>query len=1050
MTNPYVDLPQDAKKLAATSESTVVGEYKPTKKPVSGYQSEAQLEDQLIATLVSQGYEYPPIHDEKALLANLRGCVEDLNNVRFSDGEWQRLLNEFIAPTTDSILDKTRRIQHEEAVTDFLFDSGERENIMLIDAENWSNNKLQVINQYKVTTDLGASKNNRYDVTILVNGLPMVHIELKRRGVALKEAFHQIRRYGQDSFSAGHRLFDYVHIFVISNGTLTKYYSNTTRQRQMKGHASKATTSNSYKFTMWWADAKNKHIRDLTDFARTFLARHSLVNLLTKYCVLDTSDNLLVMRSYQIAATERIINKVASNVNYPKLLGTLDSRGYIWHTTGSGKTLTSFKTAQLLSNMTGVDKVVFVVDRQDLDYQTIKEYDRFAKGAANGNASTTILRKNLADESMPILVTTIQKLNHLVLKNDKLDIYKKHVVFVFDECHRSTFGKMHKAITKRFTKTSMFGFTGTPIFHTAADALHNRSKKPVQTTESIFGAKLHTYTIVDAIRDENVLPFKVDFNATMRSKVADSDDTLVEDIDRTGALESKERTSAIVSYILEHFGQHTLHDSNFRHTVQAYDPKAHKEGRETAKTTKNVSGFNAMFAVSSIESARAFYDEFVAQQDQRVTEGTLRDEDRLVVATIFSTSTQGEQEIDLDGPLPEEDTTAENLTDEDRDYLRGVIDTYNERFGTSFDLKQQDGFQNYYRDLSQRIKNREIDLTIVVNMFLTGFDATTLNTLYVDKNLRQHGLLQAFSRTNRILNAQKQAGNIVCFRNLKEATEQAIQRFGDTDAFNVVVLKSYDHYHKLFVEAVKKLRDLCAPGDMPGTNEDKKKYVESYSEVVRLISFLDMFDEFSEDTTLSTGDFQDYQSVYLEIYEEKRGDTKNKPVDITDDLVFEIELVSRLSVDVDYILKLIAELRDENGDLNEEDRKRIDREVDSSEKLRLKKDLINKFIEQQDGDTDTEEFYSLVERECRRAIDTLIATENLKEDKAYQVFAKGFADLVIPYSGLLVGSMLPPVRRFGTSKNNSSDQKHRVVTAMNRIVDTYADSVNPQSLLADV
>lgn len=1048
--NPYTNLPQDAQKLASTSLSTVVSEFEPNRSTETNYQSEAQLEDQLIATLGAQGCEHAPIHDEEALLANLRVQVEQLNNVRFADSEWQRLLAEFIAPSTDTILDKTRRIQHEGGVFDFQFDDGERANIKLIDSDNWSRNKLQVINQYKVATSGGSMRHNRYDVTLLLNGLPMVHIELKRRGVELKEAFNQIRRYGRDSFGAGHRLFDYVHIFVISNGTLTKYYSNTTRERQIKGSEGKGNTSNSYEFTMWWADAKNKHITDLTDFARTFLTKYSLVNLITKYCVLDTNNNLLVMRSYQIAATERIINKVASNVNYPKLLGTLDSRGYIWHTTGSGKTLTSFKTAQLLSRMDGVDKVVFVVDRQDLDYQTIKEYDRFAKGAANGNASTKILRENLADDEMPILVTTIQKLNHLVRQPEKLDIYRKHVVFVFDECHRSTFGSMHKAITKRFTKTSMFGFTGTPIFYTKDDAAHARTAKPVQTTESIFGTQLHTYTIVDAIRDGNVLPFKIDFNATMRSKLSDDDDTRVSDIDRTAALESPERTTAIVEYILDQFGQHTLHDSKFRHTVQDYDPKAHREGRETAKTVTNVNGFNAMFAVSSIESAQAFYDEFAAQQAARVTEGKLRDENKLVVATIFSTSTQGEEEIDFDGPLPEEDTSAENLGNEDREFLRGVMNTYNKQFGTSFDIDNRDGFQNYYRDLSQRIKNREVDLVIVVNMFLTGFDATTLNTLYVDKNLRQHGLIQAFSRTNRILNAQKQAGNIVCFRNLKSATEKAIQRFGDSEAYNVVVLESYEHYHSRFVAAVEKLRSLCAPGEMPDTDEAKKNYVETYSEVIRLINFLDMFDEFGQDSTLSKRDFQDYQGVYLEIYEEKRGTSGEEPVDITDDLVFEIELVSHLSVNVDYILSLIAELRDEDGNLSEEDRDRIKREIDSSEKLRLKKDLIDKFIEGQDGDTEPHEFYSLVERECRKDVNNLIESERLKRPEALQVFAKGLADLVVPHSGLLVSEMLPPMRRFGAKKDSDTEKKDRVVGAMNRLVATYGDSVNPTSLLTQM
>jgi len=723
-------------------ESTVVAEYTPAYRTEQSYQSEAELEKAFIEQLQVQAYEYLPIKTEEDLKANLRKQLEKLNNLTFTDTEWEQFFKTEIGNPNHSIEDKTTTIQ-EDYIKILKRDDGSTKNIYLIDKQYIHNNHLQVINQY--STEAG-QRSNRYDVTILVNGLPLVHIELKRRGVALEEAFNQINRYQRESFWAGSGLFEYIQIFVISNGTHTKYYSNTTRSQHIKetreGSVKKGKrTSNSFEFTSWWADEKNKPIMELMDFAKTFFAKHTLLNILTRYCVFTTDRLLLVMRPYQIVATEKILKKIEISTNYKKL-GTIEAGGYIWHTTGSGKTLTSFKTAQLASKLPYVDKVLFVVDRKDLDYQTMREYDKFEKGAANSNTSTAILKRQLEDKNARIIITTIQKLERFIKSNKGHTIFNGHVVIIFDECHRSQFGEMHAAITKAFKNYHLFGFTGTPIFAVNASS----SGKPnLKTTEQAFGEKLHTYTIVDAIADRNVLPFKVDYVSTMR-EAENIEDKKVNDIDRERALFASERIANIVKYILEHFDQKTKRNVYYK------------------IKDRRLGGFNSIFAVSSIEAAKKYYAEFKKQM------ANLPSDKQLKIALIYSF---GVNEEEIDGVIDENSEDTSGLDQSSRDFLESAIADYNAMFGTMYDTSS-DKFQNYYKDVSERVKNREIDILLVVNMFLTGFDATTLNTLWVDKNLRYHGLLQAYSRTNRILNSVKTFGNIVCFRNLEQATNEAI------------------------------------------------------------------------------------------------------------------------------------------------------------------------------------------------------------------------------------------------------------------------------------
>lgn len=899
--------------VAATNENTVVTEYEPVKSRSDSYQSEVELEKEFIRLLCEQGYTYLPIHTEKDLIANLRERLEELNNYKFSDSEWDRFFNEAIANPNDKIEDKTRKIQ-EDFVQVLKRDDALTKNILLIDRKNIHNNRLQVINQYVIGTEQGAKHDNRYDVTILVNGLPLVHVELKRRGVAIREAFNQINRYQRDSFWAGSGLFEYAQIFVISNGTNTKYYSNSTRFNAIKdansGKTKKEKTSNSFEFTSFWADANNKVIPDLIDFTKTFFAKHTILNILTKYCVFTSENMLMVMRPYQITATERILNRIEIAHNYKKY-GDIAGGGYIWHTTGSGKTLTSFKTARLASNLKFVDKVLFVVDRKDLDYQTMKEYDRFEKGAANSNSSTVILERQLRDSKSHIIITTIQKLSSFIKKYKEHAVYNKQVVIIFDECHRSQFGDMHAAIVRNFKKYYMFGFTGTPIFPANSGTVRNPK---FFTTEQTFGDQLHTYTIVDAINDKNVLPFRVDYIKTMDTD-ADIDDEQVWDIDRKKAFEAPERITLVAKYILEHFDQKTYRgDKTYVYnalTNIAEVASADRGKVEEIKQKQRISGFNSIFAVSSVPMAKLYYDEFRRQIKADPTKN-------LKIAVIYS---YGANEEEADGILDEEnpeDTSALDQTA--RDFLESAILDYNQMFHTNYDTSS-DKFQNYYKDVSLRMKNKELDLLIVVNMFLTGFDATTLNTLWVDKNLKMHGLIQAFSRTNRILNSIKTFGNIVCFRNLQKRVDAAISLFGDKNAGGIVLIKSFkDYYYGCesidgksmpgYVDMIEELSDkfpLTEPQIIGEQNQ--KDFIALFGAILRMRNLLLSFDEFAGKEGITERDLQDYLGRYQDLRDEwKRKRENGESVDIIDDIVFEVELIKQIEINIDYILMLVKKV----------------------------------------------------------------------------------------------------------------------------------------------
>ena len=1002
--------------VASTDEATVVAEYaaeynvRPEK-----YQSEAELEREFIRQLTSQGYEYISVHNVASLIENLRKQLELLNDFTFTDSEWDKFFTECIANTNEGIVEKTRKIQ-DDHIQILKREDGTTKNIYLLDKKNIHNNRLQVINQYE---EAGGKHETRYDVTILVNGLPLVHVELKRRGVAIREAFNQIKRYQRDSFWAASGLFEYVQIFVISNGTHTKYYSNTTRNAHIKEQSSSERrrskkTSNSFEFTSYWADANNKIIPDLVDFTKTFFAKHTLLNILTKYCIFTSEDLLLVMRPYQIAAAERILSRIVVSTNYKKM-GTTAAGGYIWHTTGSGKTLTSFKTAQLASALPYIDKVLFVVDRKDLDYQTMKEYDRFEKGAANGNTSTRVLQRQLEDRDekgnpheYKIIVTTIQKLDIFIRKNKQHDIYKKHVVLIFDECHRSQFGEMHQAITKSFKNYHIFGFTGTPIFAANASSGGNPL---LRTTEQAFGEKLHTYTIVDAINDGNVLPFRIDFINTI--KMPDYvNDKKVYSIDREKALADPQRISEIVSYVLEHFDQKTKRNSYYTFSAKweeadKHNPKKMIEKRET----RRVAGFNSIFAAASIPMAIKYYNEFkkqIAQKNRNLT-----------IATIFSFSANEEEP---DGLLPEEDFNMENLDQSSRDFLEAAIRDYNSTFSTNYDTSS-DKFQNYYKDLSLRVKNREIDILIVVNMFLTGFDATTLNTLWVDKNLRQHGLIQAFSRTNRILNSVKTYGNIVCFRDLKEETDKAIALFGNKDAGGIVLLKTFDEYYKGYdekgehkpgyAELIATLTTQYPLGQPILGEEAEKNFIRLYGAILRLRNILTSFDDFEGNEILSERDFQDYQSIYIDLYQEYRKGADGDKETINDDIVFEIELVKQIEVNIDYILMLVAKYQQSNCK-DKTILTTIDKAINSSIELRSKKELIERFIEQVNVSTKVDEDWRKFLHERKEAdITAIIEEERLKPEETRRFIDNAFRDGMLKTTGTAIDKIMPPVSRFG-------------------------------------
>jgi type I restriction enzyme R subunit len=1004
--------------VAQTSENTVVTEYEPVKAQSDSYQSEAELEREFIRMLTEQGYEYLPIHSEAELIANLRKRLEILNSYQFTDVEWKRFYGEKLANPNEHIVEKTRKIQ-EDYVQVLKRDDGSSQNIILIDKKNVHNNFLQVINQYVVSKQDGAKHDNRYDVTILVNGFPIVHVELKRRGVAIKEAFNQIDRYQRDSFWAGSGLFEYVQIFVISNGTNTKYYSNTTRDSAIKQlHTSgtkKLKTSNSFEFTSFWADGKNRIIPDLVDFTKTFFARHTILSILTKYCVFTSENLLLVMRPYQITATERILNRIEIANNYKKY-GTVAGGGYIWHTTGSGKTLTSFKTARQASQLPYIDKVLFVVDRKDLDYQTMKEYDRFEKGAANSNTSTVILKRQLEDDNAHIIITTIQKLSTFIKKNPEHPAYQKHVVIIFDECHRSQFGDMHTAIVKSFKKYHLFGFTGTPIFASNAGAVSNPR---FFTTDQTFGDRLHTYTIVDAINDKNVLPFRVDFIKTMDVD-PDIDDKEVWDINRESAFLAKERIQKVTEYILNHFDQKTYRGDRtyyFNSLVNIKDVASAENGKVAEiKQSQRLSGFNSILCVASVEMAKRYYYEFRKQMLADPTK-------KLRIATIFSyAANEAAEDPDLLDEENNEDTS--RLDQTSRDFLDSAIKDYNEMFRTNYST-DGDRFQNYYKDVSLRMKNRELDLLIVVNMFLTGFDATTLNTLWVDKNLKNHGLIQAFSRTNRILNSVKTFGNIVCFRNLQKRVDDAIALFGDKDAGGIVVLQKFDAYyygyegpdgrhHKGYVEMMTELFEKFPLSEPRIEGEQNKKdFVVLFGAILRMRNLLNSFDEFQGKEMISARDLQDYLGRYQDIRDEMLERPPKESEDISDDVVFEIELIKQIEINIDYILMLVKKYHDSHC-MDKEVLISIQKAIDSSPELRSKKKLIETFIAGiNDVDDVMMEWHSFVVEEREKQLVQIIQEENLNESETRKFVENAFRDGEIKTIGADINKLMPSMSRFG-------------------------------------
>ena len=1016
--------------VAQTNENTVVTEYEPVRTKSESYQSEAELEKEFIKMLQEQGYEYLRIHTENDLIVNLRHKLEDLNDYHFSDSEWELFFNTVLANTNEGIVEKTRMIQ-EDNVQVLKRDDGSSKNITLIDKKNPHNNRLQVINQYEVNQDEGAKHDNRYDVTVLVNGFPMVHIELKRRGVPVREAFNQINRYQRDSFWAGKGLYEYVQIFVISNGTNTKYYSNSTRFNAIKdaksGRIRKGKTSNSFEFTSYWSDANNRVITDLVDFTKTFFARHTILNILTKYCIFTSENILMVMRPYQITATERILNRIDIANNYKKY-GTIAGGGYIWHTTGSGKTLTSFKTARLATALPYIDKVLFVVDRKDLDYQTMKEYDRFEKGAANSNTSTTVLKKQLEDSNAKIIITTIQKLSTFIKKNPEHPVYAKHVVIIFDECHRSQFGDMHTAIVKHFKKYHLFGFTGTPIF-----PVNSRisTKNHFFTTAQTFGDQLHEYTIVNAINDHNVLPFRVDYIKTM-DKEDDIVDEDVWDINREKTYMAPERIKLVTKYILDHFDQKTYRGNRtyeFNQLINISEVAEGKQGKiKEIKEKQRLSGFNSIFAVSSVASARLYYNEFKKQMAEDPTKS-------LKIATIFSYAANEEEADGVieNGVLGEENSEDTSKLDQSsRDFLESAIKDYNKMFNTNYST-DGDKFQNYYKDVSLRMKNKELDLLIVVNMFLTGFDATTLNTLWVDKNLKMHGLIQAFSRTNRILNSVKTFGNIVCFRNLQKRVDSAISLFGDKDAGGIVLMRKFDDYYSGYtdkngkhidgyIDIVENLLTQFPLSEERIEGEKRQKdFILLFGALLRMRNLLNSFDEFSDKELISERDMQDYSARYQDL----RDEWKRKRVeltDITNDVVFEVELIKQIEVNIDYILMLVQKYHDSHCK-DEELLVTIHKAIDGSPELRSKKALIDNFIAGiNEVDDVINEWNSFVAEEKEKDLNELIEEEHLKPEETKKFIFNAFKDGEIKETGTDIDRLMPPVSRFGGSGREKKKQ----------------------------
>lgn len=1049
----------DYKIIVEQEHTTVMAHYEVEAKPDGGYQSEAKLEAEFIKQLQSQGYEYIKAKDEEGLLMNLRRQLELLNDFAMSDSEWARLLPK-ITNEQMSILNKTEMLQGKEGhILDLKLDNGQGKNIKLIDKTNVHNNRLQVINQYE---EEGGAHKTRYDVTILVNGLPMVHVELKRRGVDIKEAFNQINRYQRDSFWAGRAMFDFIQVFVISNGTETKYYSNTTRyakeQETARGPRKRKTEGNTFEFTSYWSDQENTLLTDLRDFTSTFFTKHTILNILTKYCVFNVDKQLLVMRPYQIAATEKILQRIQTAL-YNRWQGSIRAGGYIWHTTGSGKTLTSFKTAQLASRMEGIAKVLFVVDRKDLDYQTMKEYDNFEKDCANSNSSAKVLQGQLKNPDSKIVITTIQKLSNLMKpkiydKDEKLRevLTKENIVLIFDECHRSQFGDMHKLIVKRVKKYLMFGFTGTPIF-----AVNTSAGSKYTTTAQLFGGEpdkdgkptkpLHTYTIIDAIRDKNVLKFHVDYNRTMRMK-DDVERKQVWGIDTEEALHDPKRIEIVTRYIIDHFAEKTKQggDAYAMSKLQNVQEVV-KKGRkvEEEKTKIKTKGFNSIFAVDSVQAAILYYNEFKKQLAEPGAPN-------LRVATIY-TYNANEAEVDEWGfegdENPEEIGTAPDL--QSREALENAIDDYNQMWtpNTSYST-DGDSFQSYYKDVSLRMKNKEIDILIVVGMFLTGFDAKTLNTLWVDKNLKLHGLLQAYSRTNRILNAVKNCGNIVCFRNLEEATNKSLAIFGDENASGMVFMKTFEEYyskgyvddrgnpHDPYTKLIDELLNIFPSEGMANIiDEDKKKaFIKLLGEILRLRNILAAFDDFTDEAKIvDEMRYQDYLNWYNNYYEEFRKPSHNdEREDITDDIVFEMELVKQVQINIRYILELVQKYHDTNCE-DKEIIVKIRKQMDASPDMRDKRELIEKFIERMTPEKGADvgvKWEEYIEKEKKEQLDAIITEEQLKPAETEAFVKRAFADGYVTETGTGIAEILPPSNPFlpesGKKKQTVIDKLKRYLT----------------------
>ncbi|MGX9358666.1 type I restriction endonuclease subunit R [Mycoplasma sp. 128] len=1031
-----------------TNKNTIVGEYKPTiNNKNRSFSEESTLENFLIEMLENQGYEYASeIKNEEQLLANLRNQIEKLNNTKFSDQEWNILKRDFLCKPNESIEDKTQRIQNDYLYT-LKRDNDESENIKIINKKDIHSNSLQVINQFRADSKIPGRK-NRYDVTILVNGLPLVHIELKKAGVNIENAFNQIERYQAESFDESEGLFNYVQIFIISNGTLTKYYSNTTRKYaidQRKQATKKETrSSNSFKFTNYWANVNNKLLEGIEDFARTFLRKSVLLEVLTKYCVYTEDKKLLVLRPYQIAAAEGIINKLRLVVNYPDKFKGNKKGGYVWHTTGSGKTLTSFKTAQLATQISELKKIIFVVDRKDLDYQTINEFNKFQKGSVASTRNTNILAGKITStkETDRVIVTTIQKLSRFVNKNhSNLSIFNENVVFIFDECHRSQFGKMHAQIKKKFKNAIMFGFTGTPILdENSASASNNL------TTEALFGEKIHSYTIIDAIRDENVLKFNVEY--------AKIEHNLPLSISEEDIYMQSGYISAVVSHILDNFDKKTLQNESYNAAklTNIKQLTTRNDGAKQMSVSVQQNGFNSIFAVSSIAQLKLYYDELIKQIEKR--------QSNIKIAAIYSKSaTDSEEYEDIDG----NDFEAVNsLSDSDKKFLTKIINNYNNHFGTNYSIDDE-GFASYYKDISLRTKNKEIDILLVVNMFLTGFDAPTLNTLWVDKNLKHHSLLQAFSRTNRIYNNVKDSGNIVCYRDLKQQVDESIRLFSDEDtASTIVLMRTFEEYNNGyyndkgeyqpgFSEIQNNLKQKFNPNDpyvfdkLLSFEPFRNDFLRQYNSFIKLKNIIQRFDEFNEEkhAIVTSDENLKYKSWYLELHDRAKNTSKDHtPIEIPEDIVWNIEIIRQDQITVLYVLNLINKYKQANNYISSEYREKIMNAVNSAIDTRRLADIFEKFIDiciskEADEDDIVSQFKNFAISNYEQEKNNLITNKKLKQDKIDEKMVDFFKEAKVNLEGSLNDLTAQRISSRGDSKAKRQQWFEEIREGINYLFNKY-------------